>query len=451
MSTLSQNKMGTAPMFPLIMKMALPSMFSMLIQSLYNIVDSYFVSQISTEAMAAVTLAFPIQTLIIAFSVGTAVGAGSLISRELGAGNQKTANLAVTHGLVFNIITWLLFLVFGLFFTRDFVLAFEQNETIVQMGQDYLSIVSVFSISIFISICFEKIFQSTGNMVIPMIVQLSGAIINIILDPILIFGYFGLPEMGVTGAAVATVIGQFIGAIIALYFAFSKRFKHEVSIDIKGFKFSADIFKRIYVVGLPTIVMNAVGTVMIMCLNGILAGFSAAAYTVLGIYFRLNSFVFMPVFGLSSGLMPIIGYNYGAKDKSRVVSCVKFGLLIALTINTLGMLGFMILPTELLNIFNADEEILSIGVPALRIISATFPSAAIVIVSSTFLQAVGKGTYSLWASLLRQLVLIVPAAYVLATVSLNAVWFAFPIAEVGSFVLSTILTLKVYREKIKTL
>lgn len=447
----AQNKMGTAKMFPLIMSMAIPSMFSMLVQALYNIVDSYFIAKYSTDALAAVSLAFPIQNLIIAFSVGTSIGVGSLVSRKLGEKNKQAASDAVNHGIVLSVLTWLLFLVFGVFFTRQFFEVFENDVNIVNFGQSYLSIVSIFSFGTFISICFEKTFQATGNMIYPMVIQLIGAITNIILDPILIFGVFGMPALGITGAAIATVTGQIIAACVAIYLAFRKKSKHEVDISLKGFKFNKETIKNIYSVGIPTIIMNAIGTVMTLCLNAILSGFSAAAYTVFGLYYKVQSFVFMPVFGLINGLMPIFGYNYGAKNKKRIISCMKIGALIALVINTLGMLMFLIFPKELLSIFSATQEIYNIGIPAFRIICTCFMPAAISITFSTLFQAVGKGIYSLIISALRQLVLIIPVAYFMSHISLTAVWFSIPIAEVGGFAMTIILVIRIYNDKIKNL
>ncbi|MFI3324573.1 MAG: MATE family efflux transporter [Clostridia bacterium] len=449
--TYKENKMGTHKMFPLIMSMAIPSMFSMLVQALYNIVDSYYVAKYSIDALSAVSLASPIQNLIIAFSVGTSIGVGSLVSRKLGEKNREQASSAVNHGIVLNVITWVIFLIFGLFFTRQFFEMFESNETIISMGTEYLSIVSACSIGVFISICFEKVFQSTGNMIYPMIIQLVGALTNIILDPILIFGAFGLPELGIKGAAIATVSGQLVSTVVALYLAFRKKSKHAVDISLRGFKFNKLTVKNIYAVGFPTIIMNAIGTVMMLSLNAILSGFSAAAYTVFGLYYKVQSFVFMPVFGLVNGLMPIFGYNYGAKNKKRIMSCMKIGCLIAIIINTLGMLMFLFFPRQLLSIFSATEEIYEIGIPAFRIICTCFIPAAVSVTLSTLFQAVGKGTYSLTISALRQLILIVPIAYFMSNISLTAVWFALPIAEIGGFIMTIILIIKVYNKQIKNL
>ncbi len=447
----STNKMETKKMFPLIITMGLPAMFSMLVQALYNIVDSYYVAQYSIDALSAVSLAFPIQNLLMAFSVGTSIGMGSLISRKLGEKDFDTANSAATHGLILNLSTWLVFFVAGLLFSQIFYKMFESNTNIIEMGTEYLTIVTCASFGFFISVYYEKIFQATGNMLLPMVVQLVGAITNIILDPILIFGYFGLPQMGISGAALATVIGQILSAIVAIIMANSKKRKNEVSLKFSNFKLNFNIIRQIYSVGFPTIVMYAIGTVMTISLNAILSSFSVTAYTVLGIYFKVNSFVFMPVFGLSSGLMPIVGYNYGAKNKKRVMSCIKTGTLIAMVINTLGLLAFQVFPTQLLSMFNATAEIYEVGIPAFRILSLTFPVAAIIICSSTFYQALGKGLYSMMNSLLRQLIFIVPAAYFLSKISLTAVWFAFPIAEVAVFVLNAFFFVLVYKKYIKDL
>lgn len=447
----SKNKMGTQKMFPLIVSMALPAMFSMLVQALYNIVDSYFVAQYSTDALSAVSLAFPIQNLIIAFAVGTAVGTGAFVSRKLGEGDRRSADLAASNGLVLSVLTFIIFLLIGLFLIEPFYRLYEDNETIINMGVQYLTIISCFSVFSFIQISFEKILQSTGNMFWPMIMQTAGAVINIILDPILIFGMFGLPAMGVAGAAIATIIGQTCACLIAVWALLNKNHVHEVAIHLKGFRFDKNIVRSIYIVGFPTIVMNAIGTIMLMAMNAILAAFSTAAYTVFGIYYKLQSFVFMPVFGLSSGLLPILGYNYGAKNKHRIVSCLKIGACISLGINFLGTLTFWLIPSQLLSIFEATQEIYDIGVPALKIISTGYVFAAVGITLSTLFQATGKGTYSLINSALRQLVVLVPMALILSRISLSAVWFAFPTADFVSVIVALLCLKKLYNEKLKDL
>ncbi len=445
----AQNRMGSAKMLPLIFSMALPAMFSMLVQALYNIVDSYFVSQVSEKALAAVSLAFPIQNLLIAFGVGTAVGVTSLISRRLGQGRREEAGAAAVHGILLGIATWLVFAVYGGFFTTPFFQMFESDPEIVAMGDQYISICCVFSFGSFVVIMLEKILQATGNMLWPMVFQLVGALVNILLDPVFIFGYFGLPALGVTGAAVATVAGQILSMIFAAVVMAVR--PHEITISFKGFRLSWATVKNIYAVGLPAIVMQAIGTVMNMAMNAILSGFSTAAYTVFGLYFKLQSFVFMPVFGLTQGLLPIMGFNFGAKNKKRMLLALFQGCLIALVIMTVGMLVFLLLPDKLLGIFNASPELLAIGMPALRTICSCFVFAALGIVSSTLFQAVGKGSYSLVVSLMRQLVVLVPAAWLLARIfgEVNAVWWSFPIAETVSMAASVVFFLRLYQREIK--
>lgn len=447
----AQNRMGSAKMLPLIFSMALPAMFSMLVQALYNIVDSYFVSQVSEKALAAVSLAFPIQNLLIAFGVGTAVGVTSLISRRLGQGRREEAGAAAVHGILLGIATWLVFAVYGGFFTTPFFQMFESDPEIVVMGDQYISICCVFSFGSFVVIMLEKILQATGNMLWPMVFQLVGALVNILLDPVFIFGYFGLPALGVTGAAVATVAGQILSMIFAAVVMAVR--PHEITISFKGFRLSWATVKNIYAVGLPAIVMQAIGTVMNMAMNAILSGFSTAAYTVFGLYFKLQSFVFMPVFGLTQGLLPIMGFNFGAKNKKRMLLALFQGCLIALVIMTVGMLVFLLLPDKLLGIFNASPELLAIGVPALRTICSCFVFAALGIVSSTLFQAVGKGSYSLVVSLMRQLVVLVPAAWLLARIfgEVNVVWWSFPIAETVSMAASVVFFLRLYQREIKDL
>ena len=446
-----QNKMGTAPILPLIFSMSLPAMFSMLVQALYNIVDSYFVAQVSEKALAAVSLAFPLQNLLIAFAVGTAVGVTSLISRRLGQGLQEEANAAATHGILLAVATWVLFALYGAFFSTPFFHLFETDPEIIQMGDTYISICCIFSFGVFVEICLERTLQATGNMIWPMIFQLIGAVTNIIMDPILIFGWFGLPAMGVAGAAIATVMGQILAMVVAaLVVTFGK---HDVHVSFRRFRLSWRTIKDIYVVGIPSIVMQSIGTVMTMALNGILSGFSTAAYTVFGIYFKLQSFVFMPVFGLNQGLLPILGYNYGARNRKRMMTAFRDGCAIALVIMAAGMAVFLAAPQWLLSIFNASAELLEIGIPALRIICTCFLFAALGIVCSTLFQAVGKGVYSLIVSLMRQLAVLVPAAWILAQVTQQVVfvWWAFPVAECVSLVVSLLFFLRLYNKEIKHL
>lgn len=444
-----QNKMGTAPILPLIFSMALPAMFSMLVQALYNIVDSYFVAQVSEKGLAAVSLAFPLQNLLISFAVGTAVGVTSLIARRLGQGLQEEADSAATHGVLLAFCTWVLFAIYGAFFSTPFFQLFESDPEIVQMGSSYISICCVFSFGIFVEVTLEKTLQATGNMIWPMIFQLIGAVTNIILDPIMIFGLLGFPAMGVAGAAIATVSGQILAMVVAILVITFR--EHDVHITFRHFRPQWKIIKDIYIVGAPSIVMQSIGTVMTMALNGILSSFSTAAYTVFGLYFKLQSFVFMPVFGLNQGLLPILGYNYGARNRKRLMHTFWSGCVIALVIMAAGMVIFLAFPQWLLSIFNASQELLEIGIPALRIICTCFLFAALGIVASTLFQAVGRGIYSLIVSLMRQLVVLVPAAWLLAQIThqVTAVWWAFPIAECFSLAVSLVLFLRLYRKEIR--
>ncbi len=437
MKQISENKMGSAPLLPLILSMSLPAMFSMLVQSLYNVVDSYFVAKVSQDALTAVSLAYPIQMLMISVSVGTGTGLNSLISRRLGEQRKEEAESAATHGVVLGLFSWIVFALIGIFGTKAFFHAFTDDSVVSSMGCSYLYIVTICSFGVFIEMNFEKTLQATGNMIYPMISQLIGAVTNIILDPIMIFGLLGFPKMGVAGAAVATVIGQIFAMIFVTYIALAK--SHAIHISFKNFKIKWSTIRNIYAVGIPAMIMQAIGSVLLTAMNLILISFHQTAVAVYGVYFKLQSFVFMPVFGLSQGLMPIMGYNFGAGSKKRLLGTLKIGSLIALVIMLLGTAVFMVFPDKLLNIFEADALMLEVGIPALRTISLCFPAAAFGIIFSTLFQAVGKGSYSLTISVLRQLVIIVPVAYLLSKLGLNYVWYAFPIAEVFSLLASIVL------------
>ncbi len=443
--------MGTAKMFPLIMNMSLPAMFSMLIQALYNVVDSYFVSLVSENALTAVSLAFPIQMLVIAVGAGTAIGLNSLISRRLGAGDREAASSAATHGLLLAVLSWIVFAIAGIFFSRSIITSFGADANVTDMAVSYLSIVLTYSIGVFVEINLEKTLQATGDMIYPMFFQLSGAVINIILDPILIFGLLGFPAMGVAGAAAATVSAQIISMIFALIVIFVK--KHQVRISLKGFRFDGKTVVEIYRVGVPSIIMQSISSLLNMALNGILITFSQTAVAVLGVYYKLQSFIFMPVFGLTHGLMPIMGFNFGAKNKKRLMDCLKIGLIIAAVIMSAGMILFWSIPEQLLSIFNSSgsQELYNIGIPALRTISLCFIPAALGITFSTVFSALGFGTRSLVISLIRQLLAILPMAYVFSKISLTAVWYAFPLAEVLAFVISIVLFVDLYRKIISFL
>ncbi len=444
------NKMGTMPVGKLLFTMSLPAMFSMLIQALYNIIDSIFVAQIGEPALAAVSLVFPVQMLLIAVGVGTGVGLNSLISRRLGERNFAEADSAAAHGIFLGIFSWIAFALFGLFLSGPFVSAFTDSGVVVEYGHQYCAIVTIFSLFAFVQVCSEKILQATGNMILPMICSLLGAVSNIVLDPIFIFGLLGVPKMGVAGAAIATVTGQFFAMLLILFFLFGK--EHEVKIHFKGFHFSGKVVKNIYAVGAPAILMQSIGSVMLVGLNGILIAFSEAAVAVLGIYFKLQSFIFMPVFGLTQGAMPIFGYNFGARNKQRLMHAFKLTLYTALVIMACGTLLFHLAPAMLLRMFNASPQLLSIGVIALRLISLCFIPAAIGIAASTIFQAVGHGVLSLIVSLLRQLVLILPMAWILAgAVGVNGVWVAFPLAETVSLIASLLFLRQIYHKEIKPL
>ena len=370
-----QNKMGTVPVGKLLISMSLPAMFSMLIQALYNVVDSIYVAQIGENALTAVSLAFPIQNFLIAVSVGTCIGLNSLISRRLGERRDDEASLAATHGILIALVEWLGFCIFGLFFCRMFFQAFTSDPVVVQMGIDYTSVVTIFSFGCFVEITLEKTLQATGNMVYPMLFQLTGAISNIILDPIFIFGWFGLPAMGVKGAAIATVAGQILSMFFAIYIIIRK--EHAVRVHFKGFHFSGRIVRDIFAVGFPSIIMQSIGSVMIMVLNNILIVFSQAAVAVLGVYFKLQSFIFMPVFGLGHGAMPIMGYNFGARNKKRLTHTLRLSAMISIGIMLVGLLLFQVGAKYLLMLFNASDDMMQIGVSALRTISLCFPAAAL--------------------------------------------------------------------------
>ncbi len=445
----TENKMGTVSIFKLIVSMSVPAMLSMMVQALYNIVDSFFVAKISENALTAVSLAFPVQTLLISVAVGTSVGINSLVSRRLGENRQDEADSAATHGIILGIFNWIIFAVIGIFFSRAFFQSFTASKEIIEMGTQYMGIVCIVSFGVFIEINIEKTLQATGNMIYPMLSQLIGAVTNIILDPIFIFGLLGVPKMGVAGAAIATVIGQ-VFAMLFLIFIIAKK-DHQVNINFKNFKFDWDIVKNIYSVGFPSIVMQSIGSVMVVGMNAILIGFTETAVALFGIYFKLQSFVFMPVFGLMQGVMPIMGYNYGARKRTRLLSTIKIGSVIAIVIMTLGTIMFWAIPDKLLRIFNASQTMLQIGVPALRTISICFIPAALGIMFSTVFQAVGNGFSSLIISVLRQLIVLLPAAFLLSKIGLPPVWYAFPIAESVSLTASIIIFQHLYQKTLKTL
>ena len=442
--------MGVMPVGRLLFSMALPMMVSMLVQALYNVVDSIFVAQISENALTAVSMAFPVQNLMGAVISGTAVGINALLSRSLGEKNMKEVNLAAANGVFLILVSYVAFALFGLFFTKQFFMSQTNSEEIIQYGVSYLSICCVMGLGLFMQMTFERLLQSTGKTIYTMITQGTGAIVNIILDPILIFGLFGVPKMGIMGAALATVIGQWVAMFLAIYFNHKKN--HEVELSFKGFKPHKATILNIYKVGLPSIVMISISSIMTFGMNLILGMFSSTAVAVFGIYFKLQSFIFMPVFGLNNGMVPIIAYNYGAREKKRITTTIKYSIISAVSIMLVGILIFQILPEELLRAFNASEDLMAIGVPALKIISLSFMFAGFCIIVSSVFQALGNGVLSLIVSVARQLLAILPVAYLFAKyVGLGAVWYSFPIAEFVSVTLSTIFFIKIYNSHIKNM
>ena len=430
------NKMGTLPVKRLIVSMSLPMMISMLVQAMYNIVDSIFVSHLSEDALTAVTLAFPLQMMIISVGSGTGVGINALLSKALGEKKQKRANKAANNGLLLTFISFIVFVAVGIFLAEPFIKSQTDSINIANMGTVYLYTCCTLSIGVFFQMTFERLLQSTGRTHLSMISQITGAVINIIFDPIFIFGYFGIEGMGVIGAAYATVLGQCIAAVVGL--VLNVKFNPDIKISLKKmFKPSWKIIRRIYAVGVPSILMMAIGSIMSYCMNQILGIFSSTAVAVFGAYFKLQSFIFMPIFGLNNGLIPVLAYNYGARSKERIREAVKFSMKLALSIMIIGTIVFWSIPRLLLGFFDASDYMLSLGVPALRIISLSFPVASLCIAMGSMFQAFSKSKYSLIVSVGRQLVVLIPVAWLLAqTGEVQNVWWAFPAAELMSLVLS---------------
>mgnify|MGYP000288467781 CR=1 FL=1 len=445
---MEENKMGVMPVNKLLISMALPMMISMLVQALYNIVDSMFVAQISENALTAVSLAFPAQNLMIAVGTGTGVGINALVSRSLGERNGERANLIANNGLLLYVLSGIVFALFGIFGSRLFFRAQTSDLEIVELGTQYLRICCLLSTAIFLQFGFERILQATGRTIYTMLTQGLGAIVNIILDPILIFGLFGAPKLGVSGAAVATVFGQICAASLACFF--NKKKNDDIVINPKKYHLQAHAVKSIYAIGIPSICMASIGSVMTFGMNKILIGFTSTAAAVFGVYFKLQSFVFMPVFGLNNGMVPIIGFNYGARKPDRLMKTMRLAVTYAVSIMIIGMILFWAFTKQLLGIFNASEQMLSIGIPALRIISVSFCFAGVAIVFSSVFQALGDGMLSLVMSAVRQLLLLLPCAFVLAKLGgLDAVWFSFLIAEVASVTLAVVFYRSLYNKKIR--
>lgn len=445
-----ENKMGTMPVNKLLVTMSLPMVISMIVQALYNIVDSIFVSRLSEDALTAVSMAFPMQNLMISVAVGTGVGINAMLSRALGEKKFEAANKTAENGIFIEVLGYVLFLLIGIFVTKPFFLAQAGAGDIANMGIEYTRICLLMSFGIFMQIGFERILQSTGRTIFTMITQSTGAIINIILDPILIFGLFGMPKMGVAGAAIATVTGQICAAILAITFNLTKN--PDVHISFKGFKPQIIFVKNILSVGIPSIIMSSVGSAMTFGMNKILITFSSTAVAVFGVYFKLNSFVFMPVFGLNNGMVPIVSYNYGAQNKKRLTKTIKLAIMYAVCIMFIGIMLFQFMPDVLLKLFDASDHMLEIGIPALRVISLSFAFAGICIVISSSLQALGHGFLSMMISITRQLIILLPSAYILAKIGgIHAVWWSFNIAEIASLTLSLLFFKHMYNKIIKHL
>ncbi len=437
MENLNENKMGTAPIGRLLAGMAIPMMISMLVQAFYNVVDSIFVAQISENALSAVSLAFPLQNIMIALGGGTALGMNAILSYSLGEKNREMADRSANTGIFLHILSAILCALIGFFFTRPFFEFMTKDAEIVKYGVDYASICLIFSFGIFSQFCFERLLQATGKTTLSMITQLIGAVINIVLDPILIFGLFGFPRLEVAGAAIATVVGQIVAAIVGLILNITVN--REIHISIKKLRWDTEIARRIYKIGFPSILMQSVGSVMNTCLNSILIGFTTTATAVFGAYFKLQSFIFMPIFGLNNGMVPIISYNHGAKRPDRIKKTIKLSIISAVSIMAVGTLLFEFMPKTLLGFFNASENMLKIGVPALRIIASHFVIAGFCIIVNSVCQAIGNPMHSLFISICRQLLVLIPAAWLLSkTGVLNLVWLAFPIAELASLILCLI-------------
>ena len=447
-TTLSGNKMATMPLGKLLMNMALPLVISMLVQALYNVVDSIYVSRISESAVTALSLAFPVQNLLIGFATGVGVGVNSLLSKSLGEQNHERACRTAGNGFVLAMICSVLFLLFGLFFSRPFFAMQSSVAETVEGGAIYLTIVTVGSIGIFLEILFERLLQASGKAFLSMITQTTGAVINIILDPILIFGWFGLPAMGITGAALATVIGQWIAAMVAM--GLNLKFNSDLKLMRKHAKPDSFVIRSILNVGIPSVIMVGIGSVMNFCMNQILQGFSETATSVFGIYFKLQSFFFMPLFGINNAVISIVAFNYGARNPERMMGTIKRAAIAGLTIMLIGLAAFQFVPELLLGVFNPSDEFMAMGVRALRTISWCFPVAAVCIILGSSFQALGTGIYSTIVSLCRQMLVLLPAAYLLSLMgNVNLVWWAYPIAEGMGLTVTLFFFLRNYRQKIK--
>lgn len=439
-----ENKMGTMPINQLLVNISLPMVISMLVQALYNIVDSIFVAQIDEYALTAVSLAFPLQNFMIAVGAGTGVGVNALLSKRLGEKRMKEVDLTANNSVFLAACNYLLFLVIGLFLSDTYYRLQTDIPEIIEYGKTYLFICTAASFGMFGQFCFERLLQATGRTVCTMITQTTGAVINLIFDPILIFGLFGFPKMGIAGAAAATVFGQIVAMIFAIFY--NKKKNVEVRLSIPQMRPDAKTLKQIYEVAVPAILMQSIGSVMTFLMNKILLGFTSTAAAVFGVYFKLQSFIFMPIFGLNNGLIPIVAYNYGAGYKERIIKVMKSSMIAAFVIMLAGLLTAELIPEMLLMLFKASDQMLKIGVPALRILCTCYIFAGVSIVASGVFQGLGKSVYSLVLSVIRQIVILIPAAYLLSlTGELNAVWLSFPIAEIVSFIVTLIYLKKTMR------
>ena len=450
MSQVSENKMGTMPIRRLVLSMSLPMMISMLVQALYNVVDSYFVAKVSEDALTAVGMAFPFQNLMIAVAVGTGVGVNALLSRSLGARDQETADRTAENGVLLAVLSALVFTAAALLFAQPFFELQKATPEIARQGAAYLRICGGLSFGVFLEIMLERLLQSTGRTFYTMITQGVGAVINIVMDPVLIFGVGPFPRMGVAGAAAATVLGQIVAAVLAVYFNITRN--HDIHPTLRGFRPGGQIIRQIYSVGIPTIVLNSISSVMTFGMNLILISFSSTAVAVFNVYFKLQSFVFMPVFGLNNGLVPIVSYNYGARKKKRLTDTVRFGAMLAVGIMLAGLIIIQLFPAPILGLFEASADMRRIGVPALRIISLCFVFAGFNVICSSTFQALGNGVLSMIISIVRQLVVLLPAAFLLSlSGNLDLVWLAFPIAEVAAVCLSVWFLRHTYRTVVEPL
>lgn len=446
----TENKMGFMPLGKLLVQMSLPMMISMFVQSLYNIVDSIFVAQISENALTAVSLAFPIQNLMFSVVIGTGVGINSLLSRRLGERNFDEVDKVANNGLFLTICGAIVFMIVGFIVPRMYFESQTDNPEIIEYGVTYMQICLIACAGVFGGITFERLLMSTGKTGLSMVSQLTGTVFNIVFDPLLIFGLAGFPKMGIAGAAVATVLGQFAAMIVS--FTLNVKKNKEIHLSFKGLKPEGKIIGNIYAVGVPSIIVCSIGSILVYFLNIILGAFSTTAIAVYGVYFKLQSFVFMPVFGLNNGSVPIVAYNFGARNRRRVVKTIILSAVGACMIMLVGVLVFELFPVPLLKLFNASEEMLSIGVKALRIIAIHFPLAAISIILGSVFQALGKGVQSMVISFVRQLIFLLPAAWLLSlTGNINNIWWAFPIAELLSLAICCILFADVYNKEIKNL